>query len=415
MKSAVVERIKSLFHHEDPRAVTYSTAVLRNVFEQRKRVIEKMGPAPDRSVVRLLQEIDAAVDLLAHDTYGRCEVCGEDIAWVLLQVDPLRRYCPAHMSEEQRQKDSEHRRVRSLIEQSPEYPGLSQSSSDLRKLARPAASAEAVIPGRPAGYEVVETIGQGGMGTVYRGRKLPTEAKPASTVQPQLLPEQNFAAGPWKTSYSYTPAGTVSGDYCDLIRDANGDAFFFGFGDGMGSGIGASILSTLLYSLFRAVFSLRREEPLVTLIEHANRLLCEELAPSFCAYYASVICGRGLPSGAIELVNAGHPPALLISSREPVQLESSGIPLGLFYTSSYETAKVELQPGDALLLYTDGITEAENAAGTFYGLERLLEVAQKHAGAPAEELVNVCLEDVKRFSGDGPASDDRTILVIRRS
>lgn len=411
MKSAVVERIKSFFHHEDPRAVTYSTAVLRNVFEQRKRVIEKMGPAPDRSVVRLLQEIDAAVDLLAHDTYGRCEVCGEDIAWVLLQVDPLRRYCPAHMSEEQRQKDSEHRRVRSLIEQSPEFAGVTRSSAELRSEEWDFSGAGAMGEGstRRKGPRRTSDHVAGASAEIRR------QAQQAFAIQTSLLPERNLAAGPWTTSYSYTAAGTVCGDYCDLIRDANGDAFFFGFGDGMGKGMPGSLISSLLYSLFRAVFSLRREEPLVTLIEHANRLLCEELAPSFCAYYASVICGRALPSGVIELVNAGHPPALLISSRAPVQLESSGIPLGLFYTSSYETAKVELQPGDALLLYTDGITEAENAAGTFYGMERLLEVAQKHAGAPAEELVNVCLEDVKRFAGDGPASDDRTILVVRRS
>ena len=236
----------------------------------------------------------------------------------------------------------------------------------------------------------------------------------ASALQASLLPQRGLRFGAWETCYSYAPARTVCGDYCDLVTDGSTEELFFCFGDGMGKGIVGSIISSLLHSLFRTLLSFRHEESLTSLIERANRLLCEELGSRVPAYYATIICGRALSSGVLEVVNAGHPPAFIVGSGAVVPLEATGLPLGLFYTSTYEAKKVELRQGDALLMYTDGFTEAENASGMSYGRERLAQVAEAHRGLSADALIEACVADVKAFTADGPVGDDRTILVVRR-
>lgn len=113
-------------------------------------------------------------------------------------------------------------------------------------------------------------------------------------------------------------------------------------------------------------------------------------------------------------MGTGHPPPLLLRSGEVAKLEASGLPLGLFYTSTYDIARIQLAQGETLLFYTDGVTEARNNQGVEYGSERLARLAGERHDLIPEELVHACLGDLSTFTNGSPRSDDLTIMAMRR-
>ena len=127
-----------------------------------------------------------------------------------------------------------------------------------------------------------------------------------------------------------------------------------------------------------------------------------------------LVCGRASVSGEIEVCNAGHPPPLLICAGEVAGLDATGLPIGMFCTEHFSTRTVRLAPGDLLLLYTDGLLEAQNAAGVDYGAERLRGLAASAHWRP-KAIIDACVHDVARFHGTAELADDLTILAISRS
>jgi sigma-B regulation protein RsbU (phosphoserine phosphatase) len=210
----------------------------------------------------------------------------------------------------------------------------------------------------------------------------------------------------WETYYDYAPAWAVGGDYCDLV--AIKDQLFFFFGDAVGKGIAGSMIASQLHALFRALLPL--ELTLNQLFERINGIFCESGATD---YYATVVCGRASSGGALELVNAGHPPPLLLRSRQAMPLVATGLPLGLLYTSKYNMTEIQLVQGETLLFYTDGITEARDPFDIEYGQERLVSLAAGHSHIRPDELVRACVEDVTAFTSGAPALDDRTVMALR--
>jgi sigma-B regulation protein RsbU (phosphoserine phosphatase) len=146
------------------------------------------------------------------------------------------------------------------------------------------------------------------------------------------------------------------------------------------------------------------------LLERANRLFCEFMVPG---QYATVICGRADQSGRIELANAGHCLPILHDGKN-VTIDNASFPLGLFCESEYTTTAFQLEKGEGLLLYSDGLIEAANADGTDYGEERLLRVLANCHKSPKEVIEN-CLKDLRDFQLGHPRRDDLTVLSIRRA
>jgi len=140
-------------------------------------------------------------------------------------------------------------------------------------------------------------------------RALQHDLDSVSLVQHTLLPKQNLEVEGWRAYYHYEAAGPVSGDYCDLLSNDNGDLFFL-LGDVSGKGIAASMLMAHLHAIFRSLITL--DLPVSQLVERANRVFAESTMP---AYYATLVCGRANKSGVIEICNAGHPPALPLPAR----------------------------------------------------------------------------------------------------
>jgi sigma-B regulation protein RsbU (phosphoserine phosphatase) len=242
-------------------------------------------------------------------------------------------------------------------------------------------------------------------------RALERDIELASSIQRGLLPHNDMRFRDWLIQFHYNPAGLVSGDYCDLIPPSTEEGkLVFLLGDVAGKGVGASLLMTHLHAMFRSLSGVGME--LEELVEMANRVFCES---TMAGQFATLICGRAGGSGDLEIANAGHLPALLVTRSGVQQIGSTGLPLGLFLTSRYPVHHVRLDPGDSLLLFTDGLSEARNPAGYDYGVEGLSRVAgERHGWVPCE-LLPACLEDVKSFSAGTRQADDQTLMVIHRA
>ena len=228
----------------------------------------------------------------------------------------------------------------------------------------------------------------------------------ASEVQRKLLPQPNLRAGNWETSYHYAPIGPVSGDYCDLIP-CDGKLFFV-LGDVSGKGVAASMLMTQLHALFRSLSAMAI--PLGQTVSHVNRVFCES---ALAGQYVTLVCGQAKANGEVEIHNAGHWPAIVVGRGGVLRIESTGLPLGLFHEAELSSTRVQLDPGDTLFLYSDGLLEARGQ-GDEYGVERVVHLLRQHAGRPTAELIAGCLDDVRMFTGGAALGDDLTMLAIRR-
>jgi len=245
-------------------------------------------------------------------------------------------------------------------------------------------------------------------------RALERDLELASSVQHGLLPDKNVQFGDWRIHYEYIPAGHVSGDYCDLITPRAPDGrLIFLLGDVAGKGLAASLLMTHLHAMFRSLSDSGAGAALELdkLLETANRVFCES---TFAGQYATLICGSVGRSGELELASAGHLPALLVRREGVRQIGATGLPLGLFSSSRYAIQRARLEPGDSVLLFTDGISEAGDPAGKEYGVRRLSSVAgERHRWAPREFLAG-CLKDLKEHTAGTKQTDDQTLMVIHR-
>jgi sigma-B regulation protein RsbU (phosphoserine phosphatase) len=130
--------------------------------------------------------------------------------------------------------------------------------------------------------------------------------------------------------------------------------------------------------------------------------------------YATLVCGRTSASGEIDVCNAGHPPPLVVRAAGVSRVEATGLPIGLFCSDRFSSQIVGLDPGDTILLYTDGVIEAENPSGEHYGIDRLSALAASAATERPQALVAACLRDVARFCGTGRPTDDLTIMAVQR-
>ena len=170
------------------------------------------------------------------------------------------------------------------------------------------------------------------------------------------------------------------------------------------------MLMAHLHAMFRSLVA--TELPLAKLVERANRLFCES---TMAASYATLVCGRAAKSGEVEISNAGHCPPLIIRGGRRTTVEAAGLPIGLFCAGEYSVKRLRLDPGDALLLYTDGLTEARGPGAVEYGVARLSNLVEGRREWRPEVLVDACLKDLAAFRAGTPMGDDLTIMAIRRA
>jgi phosphoserine phosphatase RsbU/P len=246
--------------------------------------------------------------------------------------------------------------------------------------------------------------------TAKERRALEADLEQAAGLQRSLLPARDSRAAGWHVHYHYRPAGPVSGDYCDVILENGGDGgVFFLVGDVAGKGVSACLLMTQLHGMFRSLISVRM--PLAELLGAANRLLCETAT---AGQYATLVCGRSGVDGEVEIASAGHLPVWVGCSGGLRAIGATGLPLGLFRSSTYTTEKFRASAGYTMVVYTDGLSEARDLDGNEYGGLRVNEFLEgRHQLAP-EALTGAFLEDLRGFCGGRGLTDDLTLMVVRR-
>ncbi len=231
----------------------------------------------------------------------------------------------------------------------------------------------------------------------------------ARQVQLSLLPQKQCCLSGWEVAFSYEAAGFVSGDYVDLIPSGP-DSFYFALGDVSGKGVAASMLMSHLHATLRTLLPSRQTiEEVVTI---ASRTFCQNALP---AQFATLVLGKADRDGTLELVNAGHTPVLLVEGDEVQVLAAASLPLGMFCSTDFESAKRSVSAGSMLLLYSDGITESTDWSGNEYDLRRLCEALLQRKDLPPSEVVDAIHQDIVRYTNGAQPSDDRTMLALRWS
>jgi phosphoserine phosphatase RsbU/P len=173
--------------------------------------------------------------------------------------------------------------------------------------------------------------------------------------------------------------------------------------------VAAALLMSHLSATLRTLISVGL--PVGQLMERASRIFCESTLPT---QYATLVCIRASASGEIEVCNAGHPPPLVICASGITRLDATGLPVGMFCSERFSSQMVRVEPGETLLLYTDGLLEAQNSSGIEYGIDRLLALATAAATGEPSAAVAACLKDCISFRGSETLSDDLTIMAVRR-
>ena len=239
-------------------------------------------------------------------------------------------------------------------------------------------------------------------------RALEDDLELANRIQMGLLPKNDIIKDGWEISFYYSPAGVVSGDYCDIIINENEDGFIFMLGDVTGKGVAASMLMTQMHAVFHSLTNLNF--PLSDLLKHANRLFCES---SINSHFMTLVCGRANKDGTIELSNAGHCLPILMKKFDMVTIDSTTMPIGLFYTLDYSFNKVKLEKGESLILYSDGLSEAFNGIDV-YGEEKIKKVIESNYQNKSKQIVEALRNDVREFMKGISMKDDLTIMAISR-
>jgi sigma-B regulation protein RsbU (phosphoserine phosphatase) len=214
----------------------------------------------------------------------------------------------------------------------------------------------------------------------------------------------------WDFAAYWQPARQVSGDFYDFIPNGQGAVVIIA--DVSDKGMPAALFMALSRTIVRA--SLIGSDTPADGITQANRLICADSPNSmFVTLFAAQIDRAG---GDLIYVNAGHNPPHLyrVDQTGPQQLVRTGMALGLNDTASFTQQAIHLDPGDTLVLYTDGILDALNARSEEFGDGRLRDVCAQHCTESAAQIVAALRDEVLAFVGDQPLADDCTVVIVKR-
>jgi sigma-B regulation protein RsbU (phosphoserine phosphatase) len=239
-------------------------------------------------------------------------------------------------------------------------------------------------------------------------RALERDLDLAAQVQRSLLPPTPLRVDGWEAAYRYQPAGLASGDYIDLVPLDSGELVFL-IGDVSGKGVAASLLMSHLHATVRSLITMKL--PFEELMARANRIFYDSVCGG---QYATLLCGRATPGGLVELANAGHCPPIVVRGTSAFTLPPTSVPVGLFADPPFPTTRLTLGVGDALVLYTDGVTEMVDVGGREFGRDRLVTAASKADWGSVDGAVAGAVDDLHRFRGGAPRTDDLTLFALRR-
>ncbi len=239
---------------------------------------------------------------------------------------------------------------------------------------------------------------------------LTKELKIGHDIQRSILPKQSPHFPGYDIAAGFQGAKEVAGDFYDIFLTTE-NRMVFSVADAAGKGISACLYSLCARSMLRSFAA--STDRLEDMIRETNNLLCLDTADSgnFVTAWVGVLDTK---TNKLHFASCGHLPAILRRNNGAIEeITTQGIALGVMPIQDVMVGQVQLEKGDLLILYTDGITESQDSYFEFYNKRRLLEVVQQEGAKTAEEIVDAILGSVEMFSLNIPLYDDRTLLVIR--
>jgi sigma-B regulation protein RsbU (phosphoserine phosphatase) len=228
-------------------------------------------------------------------------------------------------------------------------------------------------------------------------------------IQRRLLPPAPCDVIDTELCARSVPCFEVGGDYYDFIEFADGDLGIV-IADVSGKGVSAAMIMSSVQSALRMAAPV--ESDLAELMKRLNALLFRMAGGR---KYVTFFFGRYNPStGELRYVNAGHCPPFIIAGEEIEKLASTGRPIGILPEGTYEEARAVVPPDSTLFLYTDGLSEANNPAEEEFGMPRLEQLVADASHRSLDEMSDLVLSAIAEYERGAHASDDKTIVVLRR-
>ncbi len=230
-------------------------------------------------------------------------------------------------------------------------------------------------------------------------------------IQKSLMPENLPAIPNWDISATLVPARETSGDFYDVIPLPNG-SYGILVADVTDKGLGAALFMALSRTILRTYALRHLEDPARVILESNARLLLDAQGGMYVTTFYGVLQPL---TGTLKYCNAGHDPPIRLgpgNAGTPDLLVRTGVPLGVFEESEWQGAEMHLDKQDVLVLYSDGVTDAENPQGESYGFERLVSSTRRHSSMGARAMREAMMGALEEFMGAGPRFDDITLMTL---
>jgi serine phosphatase RsbU (regulator of sigma subunit) len=246
------------------------------------------------------------------------------------------------------------------------------------------------------------------------GRKRASdELEMAGRMQSRILPEKPPVLDGWDLATELLPARETSGDFYDFIPLAN-DKWGILIADVTDKGLGAAVFMAMCSALIRTYAVRFPTLPALALSSVNERIFTDMRGGLFLTAFYGILEPQ---AGRLRYVNAGHNPPFFLSSQKGKPLDKlnrTGMALGVSENATWQQKVLNFAPGDVLMMYTDGITEAHNRQGAFFGEARLKDVINLYKQHPAAKILETILSEVNGFTRGAPDQDDMALVVLAK-
>jgi len=244
-------------------------------------------------------------------------------------------------------------------------------------------------------------------------RRMQRELVLAAQVQASMMRSRLPLLPGWQLAVKLIPAKLTCGDFYDVLHLPGGKTAIL-IADVVDKGVGAALFMSMSFTLLRTFIQEHPENPEQVFLAVNRRILEDIQTDQFVTAFLGVLDPQ---TGELIYSNAGHNPPVLFraANEEAIEfLRRSGPALGVLEELTWEQRRLRLAPGDVLIFYTDGVTDAENESRDFYGLERLLKAVRKNMRLPAEALREALLNDLYTFTQEASQMDDIALMILSR-
>jgi serine phosphatase RsbU (regulator of sigma subunit) len=232
----------------------------------------------------------------------------------------------------------------------------------------------------------------------------------ARSIQASFLPESIPVIPGWQITATLEPARQIAGDFYDFIKLPEGKLGFL-IADVADKGLGSALYMALSNTLIRSFASNYPNEPAKVMKFANQQILANARANLFVTVFFAVLDPA---TGSVVYANAGHNPPFLLGNHGIRNLMNTGMPLGIDEENNWTQDEIVITPGEILLLYTDGVMDAQDNNGEFIDRKEILNTIQGHIGKPVQDVQQGILDRVHRFVGDAPRFDDITLVIVGR-